>query len=152
MATAPAKANPFDELDKDDPFAQAEGLFDKAASTFEKITNYEGRLLLATFVDFEKDVETSFGDADRVTAEVVVLDGEDAPLELGEIMIFQKVIVGQLKGKKRPVLGVLAKRPSAKKGMSPAWVLDSDVVTEDQVKIAAKYVTANATEKAGSPS
>lgn len=146
--TVTVDKDPFNELAADDPFAKAEGLFERASNSFEKITDYEDRLILARFVDFEAKVDTSFGEADRVTADVVILDGDDAPVELGEIMIFQKVIVGQLKGKKRPVLGVLSKRPSTKKGMSPAWVLDSDAVTPEQVTIAAKYVTENATEKA----
>lgn len=141
-------AGPFEDELADDPFAEAEGLFEKASSSFEKITDYQDRLILARFVSFESKVDTAFGEADRVTAEVTVLDGDDAPLELGEIQIFQKVVVGQLKGKKRPVLGILTKRPSTKKGMSPAWVLDSDAVTPDQVKVAAKYVTENATERA----
>jgi hypothetical protein len=132
--------DPFKGLEKDDPFAEAEGLFEKASSSFEKITDYEGRLLMAKFVSFEAQVDTAFGLADAVDATVVVLDGEDAPLDLGQIKVFQKVIVGQLKGKTRPVLGVLAKRPSQKKGMSPAWVLDSDAVTPEQVKLAKEYL------------
>lgn len=145
--------DPFDELAANDPFAAAQGLFDKASSTFEKLASDEnlGRLVLATFADFHSQVDTAFGKADAVSADVVILDGEDAPRDLGRIKIFQKVIVGQLNGKRRPVLGILVKKPSTQKGMSPAWVLDSDAVTEDHVKVATAYVMANTTEKAGAP-
>ena len=75
MATKP---NPFDEVEQNDLFAEAEGLFDKATTSFEKITDYKDRLILAKFVSFESKVDTAFGDADRVTAEAAGRRGRPA--------------------------------------------------------------------------
>lgn len=133
--------NPFGK-DGNDPFAKARERFGKAPTSFEKITDYEGRLLLITPTAFTQAIETSFGEADAVTADVAVLDGEGAPVELGGVMIFQKVLIGQLRGQigKRPVLGVLSKRKTQKAGRSDAWFLDSDAVDDAAVKLAVEYL------------
>lgn len=151
MAKAPAAADPFAEAEQDDPFAKAEGLFDKAQTNFEKIADYEDRLLLVFATGQTFGVETEYGPQDPIQADVVVLDGEEAPKQIDGMMIFQRVLIGQLKGKinKRPVLGVLTKKPG-QKGRD-AWILDSNVVTTEQVAVATKYLMANATDKAENP-
>lgn len=135
-----ASANPFDG-DRPDPFEKARGRFNRPASSFEKVQEYEGRLLLITPTGFTPQVDTKFGKADAVNADIVVLDGDEAPKELNGLMIFQKVLVGQLKGQigKQPVLGVLVQKPSQKG--HDAWQLD-DNVSEAQVDTAIAFLDA----------
>jgi hypothetical protein len=117
-----------------DPFADPQ-------SEFVKLTDYEGRLVLLTPTEFTKDVETTFGKADAVDANLVVLDGPDAPLELGSTRVFQKFIVNSIKGNVatgRPVLGVVGKGQAAKKGQSPPWILTP--ASTDQRDVARKYI------------
>ena len=142
--------NPFDK-DGPDPFEKARGRFGRPTSSFEKLQPYEGRLLLITPTAFTSGIVTKFtkpgeDGSDAVTADVVVLDGDEAPKELPAMMLFQKFIVGQLKGSigGKPVLGVLGKQPSQKG--NDAWVLLDDDVTDEQVDLAIAYMDAKEAE------
>jgi len=90
-----------------------------------------GRLLLVTAHSME-NVNTSFGEKDCVRADVVVLDGPDAPETYEDTLIFPKVLIGQIKGNigsGRMNLGRLG-QGNAKPGQKPPWLLadptDSD--------------------------
>lgn len=132
--------NPFDKTQEEDPFAKARGRLVGASSSFEKIAIEDnlGKLLLLTPTEFHSKVQTRFtkpGEegSDAVTVDAVVFsdNGED-PEELTGVMVFPKMLVGQLKafvGKDQPVLGRLAKVPSQKG--HPAWSLDSDLPEAD---------------------
>lgn len=107
-----------------------------------KITDYEGKLLIVTPVEFREGIPTSIGNADVVVANLVVVD-EKKPTESEEVpgvFIFQKVLVGNLRpliDTRQPMLGRLAKRAATKAGMSPAWVLDP--ATAAETSVAMKY-------------
>ncbi len=99
-----------------------------------------GRLFLITPKEVEQDVKTIHGDTDALVADVVILDekGSDHEVHSGT-RIFQKVLIGSLKGsigKPMPVLGVLQKGEK-KPGKSAPWVIASP--TEKQVKLALTY-------------
>lgn len=135
--------NPFTETKdpKNDPFAKARGRLAGAASSFETLAVEDnlGKLMLITPTAFTEKVETKFGEADAVTADAVILDADGAPKEVNGVMIFQKVMIGQLRSQigKQPVLGRLVKQKSQKG--HPAWALDSDV-TEADVDAALAYL------------
>lgn len=142
--------DPFDKVDGD-PFAEAEGLFDKPTTSFEQLAVPEnlGKLMLVTPTGFREKVMTRFTQpgqegSDAVEADAVVFEEDGSANVLEGTLIFQKVIIGQLKGRigkgKPPVLAVLAKRKSTERGRSDAWLLDPDVVTADQVKQAKAYL------------
>lgn len=151
------EADPFADELKDDPFAEAQGLFDKPAVSFEQLTDDDnlGKLALVFATGIREKVVTRFTPpgaegSDAVEANAVIFDDEGKAHELFGTLIFPKVIVGQLRGRigGKPVLGVLAKRKSQEKGRSDAWILDPDQVTAEQVKLAAQYVLANTVDKA----
>lgn len=111
----------------DDPFSNP-------SAGGSKITDYHGSLLLITPTEYRTEVPTTFGEKDAVAANVAVLDepregfpdGESAPLELDNVLIFQGVLIGQTKAKigKGMVLGRLGQRPASKPGQNPAWALE----------------------------
>lgn len=95
-------------------------------SSGARITDFEGSLLLVKPTSKEEGISTTFGLADAVVADVVVLDGGNANAEpYTDVYVFQKALQGQLKakvGSGRYVLGRLGKG-TAKPGQSPPWVL-----------------------------
>lgn len=102
-----------------DPFASA-------GAAGVKITDYEDQLLLLRPTEYIEHMKTEYSDdKDAVVADVVVLDGDGAPEDLGEVYIFQGGLIGQLKNKigKTPdmVLGRLGKGEAKKKGYSAPW-------------------------------
>lgn len=109
-----------------------------------KLADHEGALLLITPRSMEEDIETSFGESDAVKADVVVLtktNGKalDEPEEHEGVLIFQRVVIGQLEGKigKGRVLGTVG-RGVAKKGQSAPFLIE--VATDEQKDIARKYL------------
>lgn len=102
----------------------------------------KGTLLLFTVKAVETDVQTSFGMANPVRADVVVLDGPDAGEAFDDTLVFPKALIGQLKSKVGgKVLGRLG-QGAAKPGQSPPWLL-SDATDEDK-KVAREWLAKNA--------
>jgi len=106
-------------------------MFD-APSSGVKITDLEGRLLLVFPTEHREAIQTSFGPADAVIADVVVLDGPDSPKKEYGVMLFQKKLQGQTRpkvGTGRAVLGRLGKG-IAKAGQSAPWQLKDPTPAE----------------------
>jgi hypothetical protein len=93
-----------------------------------KITDYEGYRLRIVPTNFTK-VETKFTDrpVDVIYADVTVLQVLDKDIPLGNVPIFQRMVIGQIKEawRGRPLVGTLIKRdlPSRRRGYPPAFVL-----------------------------
>lgn len=85
----------------------------------------EGRLVLIKPVSLETGLQTSFGDKDAVRGDVTVLDGPEAPTEHLDVLIWPKVLQGQIRhnvGTGRFNLGRLGKG-TGKPGQKPPWKL-----------------------------
>jgi hypothetical protein len=92
-----------------------------------------GRLLLITPLSIEKEVKTVNGVKDATRANVVILDGPDAPEEFRDTLIFPNVLQGQIRanvGTSRANLGRLG-QGNKKPGQNPPWKL-SDPTEEDK--------------------
>lgn len=93
---------------------------------------HEDRLLLVYPHSVEEGVQTDFGEKEAVKADIVVLDGPNAGLELKGGLVFPLVLQSQLKrnvGTGRPVVGRLGKG-TAKKGQKPPWQLNPATDTD----------------------
>jgi len=107
-----------------------------------------GRLLLVTPLSAEKDIKTDYGMAEAIRANVVVLDGPEAPSEFRDTLIFPKVLQGQVRanvGTGRANLGRLG-QGNKKPGQSPPWRLSDP--TEDDKDVARSYYAGGLTTKA----
>jgi hypothetical protein len=95
-------------------------------SSGARITDFENSLLLVKPTSREEQIPTTFGPADAIVADVVVLDGSETnPEPYTDVYVFQKALQGQLKakvGSGRYVLGRLGKG-TAKPGQSAPWLL-----------------------------
>lgn len=86
--------------------------------------DHKGALLLVEPHSFESAIQTSFGPADAVKADVHVIDGEGAGETYTDTLIFPKLLVSQTKSQVgAKVLGRLA-TGSAKPGQSAPWLLE----------------------------
>lgn len=121
-----------------DPFSSP------ATSSFSP-KDIDGRLLLITPHEIQKDVVTDYGTSDATRADVVVLDGDGAPDEKSGVLIFQKALQGNLRAAlgKGMVLGRLG-QGVAKKGQSAPWIL-TDPTEADKV-IARQYLAGQQTD------
>lgn len=131
-----------------DPFA--------SASSFDRITDLEGRLLLITPLEYLTGLETEYDkDKDAVDADVVVLDGvPDGGVETFDSMrIYQGPLIGALKraanfnaqhpvdpatGFPKMVLGRLGQGEAKKKGFNPPWLFLPP--TDEDKAVARKYI------------
>ena len=96
-----------------------------------------GALLRIEVTEALTDVQTSFGPANPVRANVAVLDGERKADEFDDALIFPRVLVSQLKPNVgKVVLGRLGKG-TAKPGQSAPWTLGAP--TSDDIAVARKY-------------
>jgi hypothetical protein len=109
-----------------------------------KLADHEGALLLITPRSLEEGIETSFGESDAIKADVVVLtktNGKrlDEPVEESGVLIFQRVVIGQLEDAigKRRVLGTVG-RGVAKKGQSAPFLIEK--ASDDDKAIAREYL------------
>jgi len=114
-------------------------MFEKpAAASGIQWAEHKGRLLLVEPHSVESDVQTSLGPKDAVRADITVLDGNGAPQEYRDVLIFPRVLIGQTRsmiGKK--VLGRLG-QGQAKPGQSAPWRIDDP--TDADIQIATAYV------------
>lgn len=110
-----------------------------------KLADHVGELLLITPKALEEDIETAFGAADAIKADIVVLtNSKGKALELDDVeevtgaLIFQRVVIGQLTDSigKRMVLGTIG-LGVAKKGQSAPFLIEP--ATEDDKIIARAY-------------
>lgn len=87
--------------------------------------DHKGALLLVEPISFEAGIQTSFGSADAVKANVHVIDGAGAPATFDDCLIFPKLLVSQTKSQVgAKVLGRLS-QGTAKPGQSAPWLLEA---------------------------
>lgn len=109
-----------------------------SASAGVKWNDLSGHLLLIKPLSFQEKIQTSFGEADAVSADVTVLDGPDAGTQYDSALIFPKILISQLKPKVgKSVLGRLGKG-TAKPGQSSPHVLGE--ATDADKDVARKYL------------
>ena len=109
-----------------------------------KLADHVGTLILFTPKSLEEGIETSFGAADAIKTDVVVLTTEKGkalkePIEEFGALIFQRVVIGQLSESiaKRRVLGRIGKGV-AKKGQSEPFLIEEP--SDDDKVIARAYI------------
>jgi hypothetical protein len=86
---------------------------------------YNGRLFLITALSMEKDIVTVIGTKDAIRGDAVVLDGPGAPEVHKDILIFPRVLQGQIRaniGTGRANLGRLG-QGEKKPGQNAPWKL-----------------------------
>lgn len=96
--------------------------------------DHKGKLLLIEALEDVQGVQTSFGEANAVRANIVVIDGDDGPEEHFDVLTFPRVLQSQLRkqigGKK--VLGRLGSG-TAKPGQSAPHLIE-EASAEDVAK------------------
>jgi hypothetical protein len=111
--------------------------------------DHKGKLLVIEPLSFEAGIQTSFGVADAVKANVHVLTGPGEGEEFAETLIFPKLLASQAKsniGKK--VVGRLS-QGQQKPGQSPPWMLDP--ATEEDIEKAKSYLANRGVTSAAAP-
>lgn len=104
--------------------------------------DHKDALLLIEPLSLESQVQTAFGAADAVKANVHVIDGPGAGESYDETLIFPKLLVSQTKNQMgQKVLGRLG-QGNQKAGQSAPWLLN-EASPEDVAKAEA-WVAANA--------
>lgn len=102
--------------------------------------DHKGKLLIVEPTSVESGIQTSYGEADAVKADVHVVTGPGESEDYPEALVFPKLLASQLRsqiGKK--VVGRLG-QGQAKPGQSAPWVLEA--ATEDDLKKAQEWVDA----------
>jgi len=69
-----------------------------ASSQGIKWDDHNGELLLITVKDQRTGIQTAFGDADAIEADVTILDGAHEGQTFTDVLIFPKVLQSQLRG------------------------------------------------------
>lgn len=120
-------------------------LFDGPGSSalveWEKL---EGRLLLVKPLEIEKGINTEYGENDAIRADIVVLDGPDAPEKIDDALVFPRVVQGQIRrnvGTGRFNLGRLG-RGEKRPGKSAPWTLLDP--TDADKDVARRYISGEA--------
>jgi len=102
--------------------------------------DYKGSLLVIEPLSFEAGIQTSFGLADAVKANVHVLTAEGSE-DYEDCLVFPKLLASQLKGQiSNKVVGRLG-QGSAKPGQSAPWLLEA--ATEEDLAKAQAWVAQN---------
>lgn len=84
----------------------------------------KGNLLIIEPLSLETGIQTAFGVADAVKANVTVLTGPDSYDDYAETLVFPKLLASQLRGQiGRKVVGRLG-QGQAKSGQSAPWLLE----------------------------
>jgi hypothetical protein len=106
-----------------------------------KWAEHKGALLLIEVTGFHAQMKTSFGEADAVEANVVVLDGPGKDAKYDAALIFPKLLVSQTKASTgQKVLGRLS-QGTAKPGQSAPWLLEEASAAD--VQLAEQWVRNN---------
>ena len=96
-------------------------------------SDHKDSLLLIEPLSVESDIQTSFGPADAVRANVSIIEGAGAGDVHLDVLVFPKVLQSQLRSQiGQRVLGRLV-QGNAKPGQSPPWMLDA-ATAEDIAK------------------
>lgn len=126
-----------------------------AASSGIQWTDHEGHLLVVEPLEAVTGIQTSFGTADAVRANVHVIDGQPATYE--DTLIFPKILASQVRPKVgQKVIGRLT-RGQAKPGQSAPWLLAEATDADVQAGVAwlaqqqNNQFAAPATQGAGAP-
>lgn len=108
-----------------------------------KMSELIGSLILVYVREVRENVPTSFGPSDAVAADVHVLDGPQAGESYENTLIFQKALIGSLRGAAGgdPVLGRVG-QGTAKPGQSPPYILQP--YTPADAAVATAWMTAHA--------
>lgn len=102
--------------------------------------DYENRLLLVKALELKEGLDTVHGTKPAIRADLVVLDGPDAPEVIEDVFILPNVLQKQVRakvGKDTWTLGRLGKG-TAKPGQNPPWMLADP--TEDDKQAANAYL------------
>lgn len=84
----------------------------------------KGKLLVLEPLALEQGIQTTYGTADAVRANIHVLTGPGEAEDYADCLVFPKVLAGQLKGQiGKKVVGRLG-QGSAKASQSPPWILE----------------------------
>lgn len=104
-----------------------------APSSGIKWESFKGSLLLIDPKELRPGIQTTFGEADAVEADVHVIDGPGAGESYDSTLVFPKLLAAQLKNQiGQRVLGRLG-QGQGKPGQSPPWIL-SEASTADIAK------------------
>lgn len=116
-------------------------LFDAPSSSSGiKWDDLNGRLLLVTPNEVVDEITTNYGATSAIRADIVVLDGPEAPEEIIDTLIFPKVLQSQVRknaGTGRMNLGRLG-QGTKKPGQSAPWMLADP--TDDDKAVARSYI------------
>lgn len=103
--------------------------------------DYKGALLLFTVKEIETGISTQFGTSDAVRVSINVLDGSNEGDGFADVLVFPKVLQGQLRGSVGGrVLGRLG-QGEKKSGQNAPWKLEDP--TEDDKTLARKWIAEN---------
>jgi hypothetical protein len=121
-----------------DPFDMPSG-----PGSGDKITDFEGHLLLVEPREIMHEMSTSIGKTDAVRADIVVLDGPDGVYESDGCLVFQQALrrdlVRIIEGPSTMLLGRLGKG-EAKAGKSAPYIFEQP--TDEDKAIARAYLKA----------
>lgn len=113
------------------------------------LNGVNGSLLHITVGEVKRGIQTSMGTSDAVSCDVAVLDGTHKGSTFEDVLLFPKVLVGQLSpaaGSDDPVVVGRLGKGDAKPGKSAPWVLLNP--TDADLETAAKYEQFAAKKKA----
>lgn len=123
-----------------DPFDMPSG-----PGSGDKITDFEGHLLLVTPREVMHEMQTSIGKTDAVRADVVVIDGPEGVYESDGVLVFQQALRRDLlriiEGPSTMLLGRLGKG-EAKAGKSAPYIFEQP--TDDDKALARKFLASKA--------
>lgn len=140
-AASPASATPDLGFGGRDPFSGPSGI------SGEKITQFEGELLLFKPTEVIPEMKTSRGIAkDVVRGDVAVLSGPRAGEKIVDMLVFQQALrrelIKTLSGPDPYILGRLGKSRDKGDGNDPAWIFVAP--SEDDKTGARNWLSANA--------
>src|SRR6266487_1158715 len=110
-----------------------------AAGDQVKIPELLGSLVLVYVRDYCEGIVTTFGPSDAVAVDLHVLDGPQKGEDYQNTLIFQKALIGSLRGAigGDPVLGRIG-QGTAKPGQSPPYILTP--YTEQDAALATAWI------------
>lgn len=113
-----------------------------ATSSGVKVADLNGHLLLISPLEYKTGIQTSMGDAEAISCDVVDLDTNE---EHTSVLFFN----GALRGALQPNIGkqVLGRigQGVAKPGKNPPWILNDATTNKADIDKATAYLAAKAT-------